>query len=102
MTTEPLVNIVPPLTATDAERDEAARQHENQYQATDILTGSICPELGGSSDLLDLVGLNFYYDNQFYFVRSGLANVQVWILRPEPMPLLNGVPERIGLVQLVQ
>ena len=38
----------------------------------------------------------------FYFVRSGLANVQVWILRPEPMPLLNGVPKRIGLIQLVQ
>ena len=65
MTTEPLVNIVPPLMATDAERNEAARQHENQYQATDILTGRICPELGGSPDLLDLVGLNFYYDNQW-------------------------------------
>ena len=65
MTTEPLVNVVPPLFATDAEINEAARQHENQYQATDMLTGRICPELSGSPDLVDYVGLNFYYDNQW-------------------------------------
>ncbi len=65
MTTEPLVNIVPPLGATDGEVAEAAHQHDNQYQATDMLTGRICPELGGSPDILDMVGLNFYYNNQW-------------------------------------
>ncbi len=67
MTTEPLINVVPPLPPTDTGVAEAARQHENQYQATDMLTGRLCPELGGSPDLLDVVGLNFYHNNQWVF-----------------------------------
>jgi hypothetical protein len=31
----------------------------------DILAGKICPELGGSLSLVDLVGFNFYYNNQW-------------------------------------
>ncbi|MDT3405328.1 amine oxidase [Mucilaginibacter terrae] len=65
LTTEPIVNIVPPLYATQAEIEEAARVHDEQYQALDILVGRICPELGGSPDMLDLMGVNFYYNNQW-------------------------------------
>jgi beta-glucosidase/6-phospho-beta-glucosidase/beta-galactosidase len=65
LTTEPLVNLVPHLNATTEEIDEAARQHEFQYQAVDILCGKICAELGGSPDLVDILGLNFYYNNQW-------------------------------------
>jgi hypothetical protein len=32
----------------------------------DMLLGRISPELGGRSDLIDLIGLNFYPDNQWY------------------------------------
>lgn len=65
LATEPLVNIVPPSDATDEEISEAALQHEFQYQAIDILCGRICPELGGTPELLDVLGLNFYYNNQW-------------------------------------
>lgn len=65
MATEPLVNIVPPSNATQEQVEEAALQHEFQYQAMDMLCGRICPELGGSPDLLDILGLNFYYNNQW-------------------------------------
>lgn len=65
LTTEPLVNIVPPLIATQAQIEQAATDYENQFQALDILAGYICPELGGSPDLLDLLGFNFYYNNQW-------------------------------------
>jgi hypothetical protein len=65
LTTEPLVNIIPHLQATDAEIDQAARAHEDQYQTLDILAGYICPELGGSPELLDILGFNFYYNNQW-------------------------------------
>jgi hypothetical protein len=65
LTTEPLVNIVPPESATDSDVAAAAEQHENQFQALDILGGYICPELGGSPELLDLLGFNFYYNNQW-------------------------------------
>ena len=65
LTTEPLVNIVPHLQATDAEIQQAAKAHEDQYQTLDILAGYICPELGGSPELLDILGFNFYYNNQW-------------------------------------
>ncbi len=65
LTTEPLVHIVPPLRATARERRWAAEAHRNQFQATDILSGRLCPELGGHESLLDIVGFNYYYDNQW-------------------------------------
>ena len=65
LTTEPLVNIVPNLDAKDQAILKAKEVHENQFQVLDILTGRKCPELGGSRDCIDIVGLNFYYNNQW-------------------------------------
>jgi hypothetical protein len=70
LTTEPLVNMVPPVNATPEQAQFAAEAHVNQFQATDILSGRMCPELGGQPEFLDLVGLNFYYNNQ-WIVGSG-------------------------------
>lgn len=65
LTTEPIVNIVPPLYATEETLVKAEEAHEIQYQAMDMLTGRMCPELGGSMDLIDYMGVNFYYNNQW-------------------------------------
>ncbi|RRB09314.1 amine oxidase [Larkinella rosea] len=65
LTTEPLINRVAPLNATDEQIAQANRAHQNQFQATDMLCGRMCPELGGRAEYLDLVGLNFYYNNQW-------------------------------------
>jgi beta-glucosidase/6-phospho-beta-glucosidase/beta-galactosidase len=60
---EPLINVLP-RTAADAQAAEAKRL--SQYHAYDMLSGRIAPELGGSPDWLDAVGVNFYSDNQWY------------------------------------
>ena len=65
LTTEPIVNIVPPLFATEAEIEQAIVAHHDQFQSVDILAGYICPELGGSPELLDILGFNYYYNNQW-------------------------------------
>ncbi|GAB3695302.1 hypothetical protein GCM10027592_17300 [Spirosoma flavus] len=65
LTTEPLVQIVPPLSATNQQIVDAAIADENQFQAVDILVGNIAPELGGSPDYLDILGCNYYYNNQW-------------------------------------
>jgi len=61
---EPLIHIAP---ATKADEDIfAARQATlTQYQAFDMISGTMDPELGGSPDLLDIVGCNFYPQNQW-------------------------------------
>lgn len=63
LTTEPLVNMVPPTAPTPAEVLLAAA--ENEHQAMDMLCGRICPELGGAPELVDVLGFNFYYNNQW-------------------------------------
>ncbi|RZM21734.1 MAG: amine oxidase, partial [Pedobacter sp.] len=65
MTTEPIVNVVPRVGATPEMILKAAADHEIQFQATDMLMGKICPELGGSPELIDYMGFNFYYNNQW-------------------------------------
>lgn len=67
MTTEPLVNIIPGADATILEKEAAARANEDQFQVLDMLSGKICPELGGDPDYLDILGFNYYYNNQWVF-----------------------------------
>lgn len=76
LTTEPIVNIVPPLNATEVEIEQALAAHEDQYQAVDMLTGRICPELGGSPELVDMLGFNYYYNNQWVL---GFEEFLPWI-----------------------
>jgi hypothetical protein len=65
LTTEPLVAIGPGHGASEAQRERARPQHEDQFQVTEILSGRMCPELRGRPEYLDLLGYNFYYNNQW-------------------------------------
>lgn len=63
---EPLIHVAP--------RDHSAKEMEDannyrlaQFQAYDMLTGRLDPELGGRADAIDLLGLNFYPHNQWYY-----------------------------------
>ena len=61
---EPMINIRAASTRTD-HLSLARRQHEAQFEAWDMLTGRLNPELGGRPEYLDLCGLNYYPDNQW-------------------------------------
>ncbi|AKD54273.1 glycoside hydrolase family 1 protein [Spirosoma radiotolerans] len=65
LTTEPLVQMVPPLNATEEQIINAAIADENQFQSVDMLAGKLAPELGGSPEYVDLLGFNYYYNNQW-------------------------------------
>lgn len=67
LTTEPLVNIVPPRHATKKQQEEAARRNESQFQVLEILGGNMCPELRGRPEYLDMLGFNYYYNNQWQY-----------------------------------
>jgi hypothetical protein len=66
ITAEPLINVEPGL-GDDAHRRGAEIYHEAQYEVLDLLSGRLEPELGGSPEFLDLIGLNYYPDNQWYW-----------------------------------
>jgi hypothetical protein len=65
MTTEPLVNMVAPFDATEEQLRESVTAHEAQFQVLDILSGKMCPELRGRPEYLDIIGCNFYFNNQW-------------------------------------
>lgn len=65
MPTEPLVNMVPPLPSTEEERIKAANVHDAQFQALDMLSGRMCPELRGKPEYVDIIGCNYYFNNQW-------------------------------------
>ncbi len=61
---EPIIRIVPDPAKPAAA--SAAVQHSNsQFEAWDMLAGRTAPELGGSPDLLDVLGVNFYWNNEW-------------------------------------
>ena len=61
---DPMVHAVPPPDRpdlADEARDEAYRK---AYEGFDILCGRLAPELGGSPEILDIVGVNVYHYSQ--------------------------------------
>jgi len=65
ITAEPLINVEAGLGDEEHARRALAYRHA-QFEALDILCGVKEPELGGTPDFLDIVGLNYYPDNQWY------------------------------------
>jgi hypothetical protein len=67
---DPVIHVVAPADAPELAED-AARFSALQYQAWDMLVGRLAPEVGGSADLLDVVGVNYYPHNQWEHTRGG-------------------------------
>src|SRR4029079_2808677 len=61
---EPLIHTVPPEGQPDV-GGMAAAQNESQWEAWDMIAGRSRPELGGDPRYLDIIGVNFYHDNQW-------------------------------------
>jgi beta-glucosidase/6-phospho-beta-glucosidase/beta-galactosidase len=64
VTVEPLIHVVPPRGKLDI-NDVATTYRNSQFEAWDMLTGRLAPELGGRERYLDVMGVNFYHDNQW-------------------------------------
>ena len=52
---------------TARSREQALNYTAAQFQAWDMLAGFAAPELGGRPDYLDIIGVNYYDDNQWSF-----------------------------------
>ncbi len=62
--TDPAIRVAPankkPQTIIDA-----ANYHDSQFHAFDILTGRRAPIVGGAEKYLDVIGINYYFNNQW-------------------------------------
>jgi beta-glucosidase/6-phospho-beta-glucosidase/beta-galactosidase len=64
---EPLIHVDPGANTDPAHVAAAEHYRLSQFEATDLLAGRLEPELGGRREYLDIVGVNFYSDNQWYY-----------------------------------
>ncbi len=60
---EPAIVIHPAPDGTRAA--EAQERHEQQFQAMDLISGRLWPQIGGAPEFLDVVGMNYYVQNQW-------------------------------------
>ena len=58
---EPVVHVASDIPALDETADRA----RSTYEAWDMLCGRVRPDLGGTAGCLDIVGVNFYSNNQW-------------------------------------
>ncbi len=72
---EPLINVVADP-ARAHERAAAEGYRLVQYQVWDMLCGREAPQLGGDMKYLDLLGVNYYPANQWYFAGPTVASPQ--------------------------
>lgn len=64
MFTDPAIHVVP-KDETAAAKRAAEGYRRAQFEAFDMLIGKKEPGLGGSPECLDLIGLNYYFHNQW-------------------------------------
>ncbi|WP_411704217.1 NAD(P)-binding protein [Edaphovirga cremea] len=70
---DPIIHMVPPDNSPEW-RQNVLNWHNAQFQSWDMLSGKLEPELGGAPRYLDLIGANYYHDNQW---ESG-SNQRLW------------------------
>lgn len=61
---DPIIHVAPQALRPAAQR-EAEHFRLAQYEAWDMLAGAQWPGLGGAPEYLDVIGLNYYADNQW-------------------------------------
>ncbi len=67
---DPLCRVVPPIDHLDPHADAEDFNHRAVFESWDMLCGRTLPELGGSRRHLDIVGVNYYWTNQWEIGRE--------------------------------
>ena len=82
------------------EADAAEAYRQAQFEAWDMIAGKRCPELGGSPEYLDILGVNYYWNNQWVHQDPNLppSRRREHILLPPSHPLHRPINEILGEV----
>ncbi|PVE23728.1 glycoside hydrolase [Microvirga sp. KLBC 81] len=62
---DPLCRVASPVDRPDLEEEARDFNERLVFQSWDMLCGRLLPELGGSREHLDVVGINYYWTNQW-------------------------------------
>jgi beta-glucosidase/6-phospho-beta-glucosidase/beta-galactosidase len=71
---DPLIWVVPPRDRPDLAEEAHRESYDDAYLAWDAISGQRFPELGGSPETIDIIGLNNYSFGQMEYVPGGPHN----------------------------
>lgn len=86
---DPLCHVHAPREKPEMQRDVDWFNEHAVFESWDMLAGKLMPDLGGSRAHLDIVGINYYWTNQ-------------WILGRDEQPLSDDDPRRVPLRDLIK
>ena len=86
---DPICRVVPPVDHFDPHADADDFNNRAVFESWDMLAGRLHPELGGSLEHLDIVGVNYYWTNQ-------------WEIGREECPISFDDPRRMHLADLLR
>jgi hypothetical protein len=96
-----LCRVVAPFNRPDLQHEVDDFNNGAVMQGWDMLAGRLLPELGGSPRHLDIIGINYYWTNQWELHHAGLplddADPRRWPLRK----LVRAVWERYGVEDML-
>lgn len=61
---DPAINVITDPSRT-WERGSAEGHRQSQFQGWDLISGRIWPQIGGKERYLDIIGVNYYFNNQW-------------------------------------
>jgi hypothetical protein len=91
---DPLCRVACPENRPDLKEEARDFNERLVFQAWDMMAGRLLPELGGSRAHLDIVGINYYWTNQWEW-RIPLVDGLI-------PPLADDDPRRLSLSELVR
>src|SRR5207237_1247207 len=72
---DPIIHVIASQKRPE-EAPEAEAYRVSQFQAWDMLAGRLWPELGGHERYLDIVAVNFYPHNQWFYNLKGFRRIR--------------------------
>ena len=92
---DPICRVAVPADRPDLDVEAAHFNDTLVFQSFDIIAGRLLPELGGSRDHLDVVGVNYYWTNQWELGAAAGTDGVV-------PPLADDDPRRLPLSTLIE
>lgn len=95
---DPVIHVVA-STRHPEEQPAAEAYRLSQFQAWDMLSGRLWPELGGQERYLDIVGLNFYPHNQWFYNLKGVRRIRKFTPLSRRHPLFRPFRQMLSELQ---
>jgi hypothetical protein len=72
---DPIIHVIAAAKRPE-DKPDAEAYRQSQFQSWDMLSGRLWPELGGDPRYLDIVGVNFYPHNQWFYNLKGFRRIR--------------------------